>query len=206
MSLLPLIAVGLMIRQALAASATAPKTDAPRSASLLFIRFGVMSFLVAGLMRILDSLAGVSPLTNLTWFTVATQHLQSYGFFAMVMFGALYYIVPQLMGTPFPSTKLIRAHLWCAGLGVLFTVVPMALGGLVQGFRLQEPGIAFVDIVKSTLMFLRVSTLGDLLIALGHLLFLVNLCWLVNEFYRVRAESAYAALTEDLFKRSGAKP
>jgi cytochrome c oxidase cbb3-type subunit 1 len=203
LTLLPLLALGIILRQAL--GRTTLLTNAAGHASLQFIRFGVVAFLCSGLMRILDSLASVSQVTNLTWFIVATQHLQCYGFFSMVIFGALYQIVPQIMGTPFPSTKLIRAHFWLAALGVLFTVVPLALGGIWEGFRLQRPEIAFVDVFKSTLHFLRVGTLGDLLIAAGHLAFMVNLCWLVNEFYRIRAEAAYAALTADLFKAEGAK-
>jgi cytochrome c oxidase cbb3-type subunit 1 len=203
LTLLPLLTVGIIVRQAVGWNS--PEKKAVTDASIQFIRFGVIAFLCSGLMRILDSLASVSQVTNLTWFTVATQHLQCYGFFSMVMFGALYQIVPRIMGTPFPSTRLIRAHLWLAALGVLFIVVPLALGGIWEGFRLQRPEIAFVDIFKSTLHFLRVSTLGDLLIAGGHVAFLVNLCWLVNEFYRIRAEAAYAALTADLFKPEGAK-
>ena len=66
--------------------------------------------------------------------------LNSYGFFAMVMFGAIYYIVPQLMGTEFPSAKLVRAHFWAAAAGVLLLVVPLAAGGIVQGLRLQHAG------------------------------------------------------------------
>ena len=40
--------------------------------------------------------------------------------------------------------------------------------------------------------------MGDLLIALGHLIFLVNLAGLAIRFYRPRAVSAYAAATADL--------
>jgi cbb3-type cytochrome oxidase subunit 1 len=205
LTLLPLLALGLIIRPAVWPLQNLPKEKASDGPALQFIRFGTIAFLCSGLMRILDSLPGVSLVTNLTWFTVAWQHLQSYGFFCMVLFGALYQIVPQLMGLPFPSLKLVRVHLWLAGLGVLFIVAPLAIGGILEGFRLAEPAIAFLDIFKFTLIFLRVSTLGDLLIAIGHVIFLVNLCWLVNEFYRARAEAVYAEITADLFKQAEAK-
>ena len=46
--------------------------------------------------------------------------------------------------------------------------------------------------------FLRASTMGDLLMALGHLMFLANLAGLVIRFYRARAVSAWAAATAEI--------
>ena len=46
--------------------------------------------------------------------------------------------------------------------------------------------------------FLRAGTTGDLLIALGHIVFLFNLAALVTQLCRLRAASAYAAMTADL--------
>ena len=85
--------------------------------SLRFIGFGVVAFIVAGLMSAAGALSEVSHVTQFTWFTVARGLLNSYGFFAMVMFGAVYYIVPQLMGLEFPSARLVRAHFWIAAAG-----------------------------------------------------------------------------------------
>jgi hypothetical protein len=39
---------------------------------------------------------------------------------------------------------------------------------------------------------------GDLLLALGHVLFLVNVVGMAVRFYRPRATAAYAAATADL--------
>ena len=132
-----------------------------------------------------------------------SSHL--YGFFAMVIFGAVYYILPRLLGTEFPSTKLVRAHLWVAGLGVLLVVVPLGIAGVSETFQLQNPKLDFLSIAKSTLGFLRVSTMGDFLLVLGHLLFLVNLAGLVTRFYRARAVAAYAAATADAYRTGGVK-
>ncbi len=123
----------------------------------------------------------------------------------MTMFGAIYYILPQLTGIDFPSPKLVRTHFWVATIGVLFIVVPLAIGGIVQGCKLQNPSLPFMDILKSTLPFLRASTLGDLCLLLGHLIFLVNIVGMLNQFYRARAISAYAAVTADLFQSAEVK-
>ena len=73
--------------------------------SLRFIGFGVVAFIIGGLMSAAGALSEVSRVTNFTWYMVARGALNSYGFFAMVMFGAVYYILPQLTGTEFPSRQ-----------------------------------------------------------------------------------------------------
>jgi cytochrome c oxidase cbb3-type subunit 1 len=173
--------------------------------SLRFVGFGGIAFIVAGLMSAATALSEVSHITDFTWFTVARGLLNSYGFFTMVMFGAVYYIVPQILGLEFPSPKLVRAHFWTAAVGVLLFVVPLATGGIIQGLKLQHPNIPFTDIAQGTLPFLRASTMGDLLLALGHLMFLGNLAGLVIRFYRARAVSAWVAATAEI-KPAEARP
>ncbi len=149
-------------------------------------------------MNILGVLPGTSDLTNFTWFVVARAQLYSYGFFVMVLFGAIYAILPQLAGIAFPSARLVGAHFWLAAAGILFYTVPLAIGGVVEGFKLQDATVPFNQITKSTLPFLRVSTMGDAFLALGHALFLVNLAWLATRFYRPRLASAYESVTADI--------
>jgi cytochrome c oxidase cbb3-type subunit 1 len=166
--------------------------------SLRFMGFGLVAFIVAGLASTVTALPEVSRVTQFSWFTPARELLNSYGFFAMVMFGAVYYIVPHLIRKEFPFPKLVRAHFWTAAAGILLFVVPLTVGGIVQGLRLQHASIAFTDIAKGTLPFLRVSTVGDLLMALGHLMFLANLAGLVLQFYSARAMSAWAEATAEI--------
>ena len=135
----------------------------------------------------------------------AKVELNAYGFFSMVMFGAIYYIMPQLMGMDFPSPKLVRGHFTVAFLGILLIVLPLGLGGILEALKLQNPDVPFINVMKSTLPFLRVSTLGDLLLGVGHVIFLVNLVRIADRFYRPHSEAAYAAVTADLYKSGGAR-
>ncbi len=189
--IIPIIAVALNVYHT--AGRVAP--DALARLSSPFVLFGMVAFLVAGLMRIFGVLPGVTEIINFTWGVTAQAQLNSYGFFAMTMFGAIYYIAPRLTGIEFPSAKLVRAHFWLAAVGVLFIVAPLAAGGIAEGLKLRDLNLAFTDVAKSTLPFLRVSTVGDLLIALGHVVFLLNLSSLACRFYRVRIVAAYAAAT-----------
>jgi len=173
--------------------------------SLWFICFGLVAFILVGLTEVVTAFSFVNRFTLFTWFTPAISTLNSYGFFTMVIFGAIYCVAPQLIGLEFPSPKLVRVHFWTTAAGVLLVVVPLAAGGIVQGLRLRQAEVPFTDIARGTLPFLRVSTIGDLLLALGHLLFLFNMGGLVCRFYRARALAAWAEATTEI-KPAEARP
>jgi cytochrome c oxidase cbb3-type subunit 1 len=200
--IVPVIAVLLNVYQTLGRFTLFTPSTPPLS----FVLFGVVAFILGGILKPLGIILDRSQVLHLTWYTPALGLLNSYGFFAMVIFGAIYYVVPQLIGIEFPSPKLVRAHFWVAATGVVLSVLPLILAGVVQANQLVNPKIPFGDISKSSLLFLRVSTLGDLFLLLGHAFLLRNLLGLTGQFYRARAAAAYEEVTADLFKTAGAKP
>jgi len=145
------------------------------SPSRCFVRFGLAAFMLSSLMLIAMACPQISRVTEFTWFGPAQTQLQLYGFFAMTMFGAIYYLLPRVVGFEWPFPKLTRAHFWISMLGILLLVVPLAIGGVVQGLKWVNPNVAVVDVSVATLPFLRVSTTGLLLILLGNLLFALNI-------------------------------
>jgi hypothetical protein len=60
--------------------------------------------------------------------------------------------------------------------------LPLALGGVVQGMQLNGGQMAFTAIAKGSLLFLRISTMGDLLLLASHFVFLVNVLGLAKPF------------------------
>lgn len=140
-----------------------------------FIGFGLDCFCLSGLMLVAMACPQISRWTDFTWFGPAETQLRLYGFFAMTMFGAVYYLLPRAVGMEFPFPKLVRAHFWLSLVGVVLLVVPLAIGGVLQGLKLQNPDIAFADTTKAMLPFLRVSTLGLTAMLLGNLLFFINI-------------------------------
>jgi cytochrome c oxidase cbb3-type subunit I len=198
---IPLLAAGMNIVH------TAGRVNpvVPGNPVLSFVLFGSAAFLVAGLMKIASGFLDKTGMLHFTWFTFARAELQVYGFFAMVMFGAAYYILPRLLATDFPRPRLIGLHFWLAAVGVLLICLPLAVAGVTQAANLLIPKLAFVDLTKATLPFLRASTLGDLLLLLGHLLFLVNVAGLLLRVYRQEVTEVYAEATADLFKPAEVK-
>jgi cytochrome c oxidase cbb3-type subunit I len=151
--------------------------------------------LVWVVLNAVGALPEVARIVELTWFVAALSHLNFYGFFAITMLGAIYYIVPQVTGVPWPWPRLVRAHFWFAAIGVILFALPLGIGGVVEGQKIANTEIAFMDVVRATLMFLRVSTIGDLLIAVGHLFLLANISALSIRYYRAHFVPAYAAAT-----------
>jgi cytochrome c oxidase cbb3-type subunit 1 len=140
--------------------------------------------------------------TNFTWFGTADLQLRLYGFFAMTMFGAIYYLLPRVVGIEFPFPKLVRVHFWLSLAGIVLLVLPLLVGGVVQGFKLQNPDTAFAESTRSMLPFLRISTTGLLLIVLGNLLFFANIMGLTILWKLALAKKFIAFVKSPLEQKS----
>ena len=157
-------------------SQAAPPTNCePKGGPFCFIRFGLISFVLSSLMLIAMECPRISAVTEFTWFGPAQTQLQLYGFFAMTMFGAIYYLLPRAVGFELPFPKLARLHFWISVPGVVLLVLPLAIGGVEQGMKLNNPDIAFLEATKAALFFFRFSTVGLLFILMGNLLFALNI-------------------------------
>jgi cytochrome c oxidase cbb3-type subunit I len=137
--------------------------------------FSAAAFLLAGFLMVVAALPAVSQVVQFSFFTPARQWLFLYGFLAMAVFAGFYLMLPDLLEGSLSSGTLVKTHAWCAALGISLYVVPMLIGGLAQGRALQDPTIVFADALGPGLMALRIATLGDLLMLIGHMALLGNL-------------------------------
>jgi cytochrome c oxidase cbb3-type subunit 1 len=133
-----------------------------------YIKFGTVAFLLSTLMLISSGCPHFSKIVEFTWFGPAQTQLQILGFFAIVICGAIYELLPRVMGFELPFPKFVRYQHWVFIVGISFFVVPLAMSPIAQG--LKQP----FDFA-GTLGFLRVSTLGLLFLLLGSLLFAANI-------------------------------
>lgn len=144
-----------------------------------FLAFGSMAFAVAWLMSIVGALRELNPLLNFTWYTVAQADLNLFGFFSMTMIGAILYVAPRIAGFDWGCSNKVKATFWLAAIGIVLYAASLTAGGVIQGIRLNNPQIAFADVSKASLMPLRMSSLGQLLILTASVLLLWNLTGLV---------------------------
>ncbi len=169
-----------------------------KGGSYCMIKFGFVAFILSALLLVTSACPHFSRLTQFTWFGAAQTQLQLYGFFAITMFGAIYYILPRAVGIEFAFPKLIRVQHWCAMLGIFIFVVSLVIGGVEQGLKLQDPNIAFADSTKAMLPFLRASTTGLLFILLANLLFALNVFVMIMAWKWSVAKAVFAFVISPL--------
>ncbi len=184
--IVPLIGVTVVFGRSLGG----PGSDGPMGGPLSFVKFGLVSFLLSTLMYIALACPQISRLLEFTWFGVAQSQLQILGFLAMVLFGAIYYILPRALGFDFIAPQFIRAHCFLAGLGVVFWVAPLALAGYAQGANAYS--------LDASLNWLRISTLGLGFILLGNLLFALNILAMFLTWKLNLVKTLFAAITAPL--------
>lgn len=144
-----------------------------------YLRFGLLSLI---LWTALIIVTNGTPLWKTIAFTLAQPALSQLflqGFSVMIALGAAYHILPRIVGGPLPFPRFARAHFWLASIGIILVVLPFFVGGIKQGVDLANAEIAFTKVAGGTLMPIRVASMGQLLLILGHLLLVVNLVGLM---------------------------
>jgi cbb3-type cytochrome oxidase subunit 1 len=83
--------------------------------------------------------------------------------------------------------------------------LPLVAGGVMQGLKLVNPAIPFVDVAKAALMPFRMSTLGETLLLVGNFLFLFNVFGVIVSHLRTVGKTVYVDATAEL-EPAGVKP
>jgi len=141
------------------------------SPTLRFIVLGGMMYTAASVQGSMQALRSVNTITHFTHYTVAHAHLGLYGFFTMIMFGSIYFIMPRVMKWEWPYPWMISAHFWLVlvGFGIYFT--GLSFGGWYQGLAMLDKDIPFMQSVALTIPYLQARTVGGAVMTLGHLVF-----------------------------------
>lgn len=141
------------------------------SPTLRFIVLGAMMYTAASVQGSLEALRAVNTITHFTHYTVAHAHLGLYGFFSMVMFGSIYFIMPRVMNWEWPYPKLISLHFWLVLVGFAIYFIWLSIGGWLQGLAMLDEKTPFMQSVALTLPYLKARSIGGGLMTLGHLVF-----------------------------------
>ncbi len=141
------------------------------SPTLRFIVLGGMMYTLSSIQGSIEALRSVNTVAHFTHFTVAHAHLGLYGFFSMVMFGAIYFVMPRVMAWEWPYPKLIALHFWLVVIGFGIYFVGLSIGGWLQGLAMLDAGRPFMDSVNVTIPWLKSRTVGGAIMTIGHLVF-----------------------------------
>jgi cytochrome c oxidase cbb3-type subunit 1 len=113
------------------------------------------------------SIKTVNALSHYTDWTVGHVHSGALGWVAFVSIGAIYYMIPRLVGKEkMYSTKLIEIHFWVATLAIVLYIASMWISGVMQGLMWRAVNAdgtltySFVEAVKSSRPFWLIRFLG----------------------------------------------
>ena len=100
-----------------------------------------MFFAIAAGLSVLGALRSVNSFTGFTTWDYGVKHALVIGFFSMVMFGAIYYITPRLVGCEWLSRTFIKLHFLGTAYGGATIIALFLIGGLATGFTLHNPTV-----------------------------------------------------------------
>ena len=111
------------------------------SPTLRFTYVGTVFFAIAAGLSVLGALRSVNSFTGFTTWDYGVKHALVIGFFSMVMFGAIYYITPRLVGCEWLSRTFIKLHFLGTAYGGATIIALFLIGGLATGFTLHNPTV-----------------------------------------------------------------
>ncbi len=144
------------------------------SPTLRFTVFGAMMYTVVSLQGSTMAIPKLNALFHFTDYTIGHAHLGLYSFFTMMMFGAMYYIVPRLVDWEWPSANMIRWHFWLSAIGISVMVIALTFGGMLQGFGLNDPAINFMSTVDFAWWPRLVRSITGLFLLVAHVIFAIH--------------------------------
>ncbi|MEK7667399.1 MAG: cbb3-type cytochrome c oxidase subunit I [Gemmatimonadota bacterium] len=162
------------------------------SPTLAFVVAGAMLYTAASVQGSIEALRTVNRITHFTHYTVGHAHLGAYGFATMILFGALYFIVPRLLNREWPLPALIRWHFWLALGGIAIYFAALTIGGWLEGQWMLDPAKSFESVVNVTKAYLLARSVGGTLMLAAHLVFAYHYWLMVRRRGPERAEPAWS--------------
>ncbi|HUA66403.1 MAG TPA: cbb3-type cytochrome c oxidase subunit I [Alphaproteobacteria bacterium] len=158
-----------------------------------YARIATIFFLLSAVMLLVTGEPGVGNILGMTWYMPAQTYLQIFGFFAIAIFGAAYDALPGVMSFELPFPGFVRWQNRIFLLGLLLLVLPLAIGGIGQGLKMQNPAISWHEITQGMLIYLRFSSAGLLVLLLGSVLFALNIFVMTAKWQLQLAKSLAAS-------------
>jgi cytochrome c oxidase cbb3-type subunit 1 len=137
--------------------------------ALRFIVTGTVIYTAYAFAGSIISTRSIAQFTQFTFVTVIQNQLGLFGFYSMILFGAVYYIVPRLLKREWLFHKLIEAHFWLLVVGLGLLLLDLTIGGLIQGFGLEDPQVPMIAVNDLLEPFLAIQNFTALLLVAANL-------------------------------------
>lgn len=153
-----------------------------------FIEMGVVFYLFACVQGPLMALRNVSEITSKTDWVIGHSHVSLYSTFTFFAFAAIYQALPHLTKKPLWSDKLANWHFSLNLLGSLFFILPLSIGGFLQGIQWSDWANGstyaefhnnltirpFLETIADMRPYWTLRSWGGIIIVIANLIFVFN--------------------------------
>lgn len=175
------------------------------------LKFFVVAVTCYGMATFEGPMLATKTLNSIGHFTdwiIAHVHVGTLGWNGFMAFGVIYWLVKRLWNTKLYSTSLANAHFWLGTLGIIFYVVPLYWGAVVQAEMWKEfkpdgtlMNKNFLDTVTAIVPFYKIRFVGGSLYMIGTLIMVYNLYRTIRIGRFVADEPAEAIVLVKRFKK-----
>ncbi len=147
-----------------------------QSPSLRFMLAGIVGLVVMGAASVALNLPSSSlPLTQFSLSGYGYEILALYGFFSLVMFGAIYFIVPRVTRREWLSRRLIKIHFFFSIYGIITIAFVALFGGLQQGLGQENWKEPWEDAAIRATPYAVATTIAWCFILFSNVFFFLHL-------------------------------
>lgn len=158
-------------------------------AAVRFIQMGVVFYLLTCIQGPLQALRNINEITSKTDWIIGHSHISLYATFTFFAMAGVYQAIPHLTKKRLWSNKLADWHFNLSIFGSLFFILPLWLGGFLQGmmwsdwangstyaqFHENITVRSFVDTVSDMHTWWTLRSLGGIIVTIANMIFVVNI-------------------------------
>ncbi len=142
--------------------------------TLAFIRIASVVFTLLFLIGAILSFRNFQEVIQFTHVNSALWFAGIYAFFSMSVFGAAYFFLPRVFRREWETPSFIGLHFWTSLIGALLIIAGLVIAGWIQGGKMNDPSVPFVEVTQATLPWLAAVSLGWMVLLVGHIAFAWN--------------------------------
>jgi cytochrome c oxidase cbb3-type subunit 1 len=153
--------------------------SAGRGSLLGYFKTSLLFFALTGVCAVSNAAV---PQLRLTLFGEGLEQMALYGVVGLALLGAIHYVAPRLTGVE--NGKFVCLSGGAVTFGILIYAGSFLIGGVAQQHKLVNGLVPALDVMNATKPFIRISTLGLVLIVIGSGATLLRVVLMLREWCR----------------------
>jgi cytochrome c oxidase cbb3-type subunit 1 len=147
------------------------------------IATAAVAYLATGLINFWTSLQSVASWTRFTWVQPGLEWL----FIGGAVLAAIFALIPEILTRATGRTlspRLTGLHALLTVIAVALIALPLIFGGLLQGAKLANPTVPFLDALRGSMHLVRLSSLGLVLFLVAQCVYVLALADVFRAMFR----------------------